>query len=483
MKLQEYFTEQQNIYLSEAEKLDIYHSIMDKKAKKSFLTKRSLLHIKTFTYSSFMVILLFGFYGVYFFQNQSLNGDGVVFNAGSERSLVQAGYIAKVVDFQGTFYIEKDWEVIQSSTISDGDVVVLQNNAQVVFHIDTGTQAKIIWPAKFTIQKKTEDTFRINLMYGDYVEMKSLQNTQVQGVELSIDDILVSQGSKASALNFQLIKEGEKHIIKNNGSKLIVMSQDSKNKTNVDKKQILALQGNDVSLFDSFEKFAKAINNKDLSQTYSLALNTAVSDVATIIAKSDTNVDTETTEATSVTSTVENTEPKLASLRPLADTEILGIADIGTKEENTMSDISSVVSSDKKTIPTVEQSNLLENKFNPKFIQDNLQDLTLAYLWGKSTFWTTFLNLEGRVKQVADIFKIPYQTSKGSEKEKLIALSNKIGELKISIEAKFFLPPKYLQNLQDTQEWVKYLTSQTFWQLQGSSDEGIIGGIPSSLKF
>ena len=30
-------------------------------------------------------------------------------------------------------------------------------------------------------------------MYGDYVEMKSLQNTNVQDVELSVDDILVSQ--------------------------------------------------------------------------------------------------------------------------------------------------------------------------------------------------------------------------------------------------------------------------------------------------
>jgi hypothetical protein len=78
MKLQEYFNHQQDIHLSEAEKLDMYHSIMDKQAKRSFLTKRSVLHVKTFTYTSFIVVLLFGFYGMYFFQqNQSLNGDGV----------------------------------------------------------------------------------------------------------------------------------------------------------------------------------------------------------------------------------------------------------------------------------------------------------------------------------------------------------------------------------------------------------------------
>jgi hypothetical protein len=30
-------------------------------------------------------------------------------------------------------------------------------------------------------------------MYGDYVEMKSLPKTNVQGVELSVDNLLVSQ--------------------------------------------------------------------------------------------------------------------------------------------------------------------------------------------------------------------------------------------------------------------------------------------------
>lgn len=478
MKLQEYFTHQQDISLSEADKLDIYHSIMDKKTKKSFLAKRSLLHIKTFTYSSFVVALLFGFYGIYFFQNQTLDWDAVIFNAGWERSLVQAGYIAKVVDFQGTFYIQKDGQILQSSTINDGDVVVLQNKAQVVFHIDTGTQAKITWPAKFTIQKKTENTFRINLMYWDYVEMKSLQATKVQWVELSIDDIVVSQWSKTSALNFQLIKEGEKHIIKNNWSKLVVTTQDSKNTTNLDKKQILAIQGNDVSLFDSFEKFAKAINNKDLSQTYSLVFNASASEVATIVAKSDTNLDIEKVE-----NDIGETWVMLAAFRPLADTEILNIADTDLKDENTISDISSVVSSDRKIVPTVDQSNLLQNKFNPKFIQDNLEEVSITYLWGSDSFWSAFANLEGRVKQVADTFKLPYEISKGSEREKLLSLWNKLTQLKTAIEAKFFVVPKYLQNIENTQQWISYLASQKFGQLQESSNESILGTIPTSLKF
>jgi hypothetical protein len=120
MKLQEYFTHQQNLQLSEVEKLDMYRNIMDKQVKRSFLTRRSVLHVKTFTYTSFIIVLLFGFYGVYFFQQtQSLNGDGVLLTPAGSKSIVQADYIAKVVDFAGTFYIEKDGQTIQTSNIND----------------------------------------------------------------------------------------------------------------------------------------------------------------------------------------------------------------------------------------------------------------------------------------------------------------------------------------------------------------------------
>jgi len=461
MKLQEYFTHQQDIHLSEAEKLDMYHIIMDKQTKRSFLSKRSVLHVKTFTYTSFIVVLLFGFYGMYFFQqNQSLDGDGVFLSSNTDgKSIAQADYIAKVVDFAGTFYIEKDGQTIQTSNINDGDIVVLQNNAEIVFHIDTWTQAKITGPAKFTIQKKSDNTYRINLMYGDYVEMKSLQNTNVQDVELSVDDILVSQWSKTSPINYQLIKQGQKHVIKNNGSKLIVMNQDSQNKTNLDNKQILAIQGNDVSLFDNFDKFAKAINNKDLSQTFSLALNTLSADAVSFSVAKPITTEAPTTEATPVAA-------KLA-FQPLAETDILSI----------------VATTDEKWVPTPEQTKVIENKFTPKFVQENLQEVSVAYLWGDASFGSVLVSFENRIKEVASAFKVPYQAPTGSEKEKLISLSNMLGELKKNIDAKFFLPPKYLQNIQKTQTWIKYLAAQNFGQSQGASNADIIKAIPASLNF
>lgn len=438
---------------------------MDKQVKRSFLTRRSVLHVKTFTYTSFIIVLLFGFYGVYFFQQtQSLNGDGVLLTPAGSKSIVQADYIAKVVDFAGTFYIEKDGQTIQTSNINDWDIVVLQNNAQLIFNIDAGTQAKITWPAKFTIQKKSDNNFRVNLMYGDYVEMKSLPKTNVQGVELSVDNLLVSQWSKASPVNYQLVKQGDKRVIKNNGSQLVVMNQNSQNKTNLDGKKILAIQGNDVSLFDSFDKFAKAINDKNLSQTFSLALNIATD--------TKSSVKTDTTDTTTPTS----------MLKPLATTEILSIADTSSLDTNVPS-IATVVPSNQKGIPTLEQSKTLENKFYPSFIQSNLWDVSVAYLGGDGSFSSSLSILEARIKQVADAFKIAYQSPTGTEQEKLWSLSVKLIDLKIAIDKKFYVPPKYLTNIENTQKRVKYLSTQNFGGLKWSSNDEIKKTISSSLKF
>jgi hypothetical protein len=156
-------------------------------------------------------------------------------------------------------------------------------------------------------------------------------------------------------------------VIKNNGSKLIVMNQDSQNKTNLNNKQVLAIQGNDVSLFDSFDKFAKAINNKDLSQTFSLALNTLSTDDVKL---ATTKQSVDTNEATPTA--------RIAMFKPLVDTEILSIADTD-EEEQAIPTLTAVAPTNQKAIPTPEQTNILENKFTPKFVQEDLQEVSIAY--------------------------------------------------------------------------------------------------------
>lgn len=85
------------------------------------------------------------------------------------------------------------------------------------FEINSGTKSKIIGPAKLTLQQITdtqETKYRINLIYGDFIQMEG--NQTPQNVELAVNDMVIKQVDKSKPVNFQFINNGANHIIKNN---------------------------------------------------------------------------------------------------------------------------------------------------------------------------------------------------------------------------------------------------------------------------
>lgn len=122
--------------------------------------------------------------------------------------MAQADYIAKVVDFNGNFSIEHDGEILQTKDIGNGDSILLKSGSEMVFEISSGTKSKIIGPAKLTLQKisETEETkYRINLVYGDFIQMEG--NTTQQNVELAVNDMLIKQADTNKPVNFQFIND------------------------------------------------------------------------------------------------------------------------------------------------------------------------------------------------------------------------------------------------------------------------------------
>jgi len=130
-----------------------------------------------------------------------------------------------------------------------------------VFEIDSGTKSKILGPAKLTLQQITEPDsptkYRINLIYGDFIQMEGTGT--VQNVELSVDDILIRQGDQTKPVNFQLINQNGNRILKNNGPKLIITKNGDQKETQVNNKEVLAMQNNDITLFKSRNTFTTAM--------------------------------------------------------------------------------------------------------------------------------------------------------------------------------------------------------------------------------
>jgi hypothetical protein len=119
MQLKEYFKQQQEIACSDIQKLDLYQNVLLKNMKSSLHRKRSVLHVKSFVYSFFILFVLVGFYGMYFFDTNTVDDQSGIITLNQNTNLAQADYIAKIVDFNGTFYIEKDGKSIQTSNINN----------------------------------------------------------------------------------------------------------------------------------------------------------------------------------------------------------------------------------------------------------------------------------------------------------------------------------------------------------------------------
>jgi hypothetical protein len=133
MNLKDYFHQQKDSHVSDTDKLNLYQDILLKNMKRHYARKRSFLHVKSFVYSIIAMFFLFSLYGMYFFTDRYTEYEGLVMNSDTT---VQASYIAKIVDFNGNFYIEHEGKRIQTSAIQNGDVVTLKENSQLVCQIN-----------------------------------------------------------------------------------------------------------------------------------------------------------------------------------------------------------------------------------------------------------------------------------------------------------------------------------------------------------
>jgi hypothetical protein len=101
-------------------------------------------------------------------------------------------------------------------------------------------------------------------------------NATQQNVELAVNDMVIKQADKNKPVNFQFINNGDNHIIKNNGAPLLVTKNGNKKETQINNKQVFAIQNNDITLFKDRETFTSEIKKGNVSQTFALNTNTTI---------------------------------------------------------------------------------------------------------------------------------------------------------------------------------------------------------------
>jgi hypothetical protein len=430
MKLQEFFNTQKDIHLTDIDKLDLYQSFLYKKAKKPLLRRTSFIHAKYFVYTTVFAILIMGTYGIYFMNNDNIQDYKRFSIKSNNTNTVQAEYIAQVIDVKGNFSIERNGILTTTNNIGNGDTILLKEDTQLVFEINSGTQSKIIGPAKLVIQKTDINDYKLNLIYGDFIQVEG-KKEKTQTIELAINDITIKQEDKSQPLNFKFVKNGQNQVFQNNGANIIVSKNNGKENTKtITKEQVVAIQNNDIKIFANINNFTTAVQEKNISQTFSLI----------------------TEETTSSWSDKEET-----TLLSLLNTPQI----IESKEEITKN-IASVLTDEKQILDPSEDEKVNANLYAQFYIAE-LEELEASFIAGNNkSFDIAYAKLEKRINNIYQIFTIIYTTTSGEPLKKMEGLNSAINILQTNINNKYSVPPKYIESLQSIENTIKNIINKWY---------------------
>jgi hypothetical protein len=457
MKLQDYFHHQKHTFLTDNEKFSLYQEIVAKRdIKKSILQRYAFA--KRMAYASFVVLFVMAVYGVHFFRDdlRYMTNSLIVQNAWDT---VQAWYIAQIVHFDGSFIIEHDGKKLQTSVIRNWDIVTLKDNTEMVFHIDDQTQAQLIGPAQFVLNSKGEEneqSYTLQLIQGNFVEIQSLTEMTTQDVSLIADDVIVKQEKWDTASHFKLSKEGDNKRIENKWAEIKVTrnQEDNAIETKVAAKQTLALAVNDITLIDDETQIARVLVQKDITQTVALA---QVKE--NVVADEEINI-------TALSSVFKKQEDIKVS-------------------ETVVSAVDTMIaaSTQGKNVVTPEQNDKLRGSLYAEFLLKDMESLLIAHIEDNDQVISRNINsLQEKIISLYKAFWLVVPQVDGYSFAATISLAK---ELQSNLDEKYYMPPRYMQNINAIIHWLEYIKSQP----TGSQEDGkayrekASTSLPSNLRF
>ena len=402
MKLKDYFQNKQEFQLSENDKLALYEKIIFQQRKKSF---SRMVKVKYFAYWLILIVLLIGIYWVYFDVDRDINWLAVQ----NPVNQVNADYIAKVVDFNGTFYIQHEWKLTRSSNISNWDNVILKKWSEIVFDIDSWTKAKLTWPARFSLAQD-ENGYQLLIAEWDFIQMESIEPESAP-IEISVwDDFTVSSEKNTNLL----ITKSDNEYKVNNQWWNVKVTKNGKEKE-VKAKELVAINENDITLIQNAEQFQTAFVEQKINQTFE-------------IKEKDTWKLTE------------------QLIKEVSTWTIVKIENTWLAEELWIMD--------SKKIPTEEQTKVLYNTLDKSSLMRNLESMReYRKLWNEKDYNYSKTQIDTKLQKIYSSFGIKYQR---------LWTKSDIENLITNIDAMYHIPNTQISNLKTLISWIDYIESSEF---------------------
>lgn len=401
---------------------------------------------------------------------------------------VFADYVAEIVEFNGEYSLVRDGKTVLNSdklnTIQDGDIVSFPEWTDLIFNLEDGTQAKIIWPAEFSIVK-TKKWYQISLFDGKFFRIYCPECTS--DVEIITPDFTISQ-EKNQTLDVHIAKEenGEM-LVKNDGDKVTVKTKNSENKPQVKQvsSELVAItpDSDKINLVEDDEIMVNFMAKNNISATFTLSTE----DVQwpEIKREEPTNLLAKETKEENK-QTVQNVSSESVDKPQNAQND--KIDERVTKKDPLLEWLKEIISSDDKEIWTIDEDitsqlwlsdsgQKVPTEFQMQTIKSNLNSFFLM-----NTFESIYTNdradqniskFADRINSISSAFGYSYRASSD-----LYNIKSTIQSLKSQLEKDYYISPSDILQLERVANWCDELQnpSKSDW-------ESLKSNLPTSLRL
>lgn len=391
---------------------------------------------KVWVYTLFLVFLFFSFYYPYIVWEKTTQdtteikishvgtwyfiGHDFTENTFNSSFIAEAYTVGKIIESNWDFKILKDGQEIQSDEIDNWDLIVLMNNSELKFSVNSGTNAFIKWPAKFDITylwlENWTPKYVINLNYGSYFEIVS-DSVNTDNLVIKTEKIEIESKNLWDRLDLNIKTQWERQIIENRWWEIVMKKVVNNQKKYASLKTNQTAQiDDDIKLLQEVKTIAMQVKKSDIEESYSITWD--------------------------VYSGFEGIE----TLVPLMS------GDLETK----------LILSDEKMAE-------LKRLLTPSFLQNDIEWISITYLnWNEDWYDISYDKLITRIDKIYSIIGWDAWKSSSHDMQYLyIVLDQMINE----INNNYYIPDDYLNRMRTVLEWISLLKEKDFWKFKTKAIE------------
>lgn len=441
---------------------------------------------KRIMYASLASILVFVVFGWLLLDRTQVVDFGIFsIKQNSASNGVLADYVAEIVEFNGKYSLERNGKVVlnsdNSNTIQDWDIVSFPEWTDLIFNLKDWTQAKIIWPAEFSITK-TEKWYQISLFDGKFFRIYCPECTS--DVEIITPDFSISQG-KDQTLDLHIAKEENwELLVKNDGDKIIVKTKKSENKSEVEQSSselvIINPNSNKINLIEDSDIMLNFLAKNNISATFALSTEKAewpqikkdekkkIVAIQTNDEIKENSQNIETPKSTEITKNEKvNTEEKDPLLEWLKEIMSSNNKEIWVIDEDITSQLWLSLEASQK-VPEANQMQVLKTNLNSFFLMNIFESI-----YNNDKVDQNISKLTDRINAISSSFGYSYKASPD-----LSSIKSTIQTLKSQLEKDRYISPSYILQMEKVAKWCDELKnpSKSDW-------DSLNANLPISLRL